>query len=319
MRAGAAPDCVVLIGGPTASGKSRLALALAEAFRGAVINADSMQLYRELAVLTARPGPAEEARAPHRLYGVLPAAEPCSAARWRALALAAIEEACEEGRVPILVGGTGLYFRALLKGLAPVPAVPGAVRRRVRELFEREGGAAFHARLAERDPEMAARLGPGDRQRLTRAFEVLEASGRSLAEWQRERPQGPGLGGRMVALRLEPPRALLYAACDARFDVMLEKGALEEAHRIAALGLDPGLPAMKAVGLRELIAHLGGEMSLDEARAEAKMATRRYAKRQLTWFRHQWGEAHVFSAPYDDALEREAALLLRRYGLTGPA
>lgn len=307
-------DRVVLIGGPTASGKSRLALALAEEFGGVVINADSMQLYRELAVLTARPGAAETARAPHRLYGIVPAAEACSAARWRTLALAAIAQAREAGRLPILVGGTGLYFRALLKGLAPVPPVPATVRLKARALFERLGGPAFRAQLAKRDPEMAARLAPNDCQRLVRAFEVLEATGRSLASWQRAAPAGAALALGTLALRLEPPRAALYAACDARFDAMLEQGALDEARRIAALGLDPGLPAMKAVGLRELLAHLAGGLDFETARAKAKQATRRYAKRQLTWFRHQWPEAHVFSAPYGPATGAQALRLLRRSG-----
>lgn len=280
---------VVVIGGPTASGKSALALAVAEAFGGTVINADSMQVYRELEILTARPGTAELSRAPHRLYGVMSASEPCSAARWRELALAEIEMSHGAGRLPVLVGGTGLYLRALLDGLSPIPEVPPEVRAAARNRMAALGGPAFHAELARRDPVMAARLAPGDRQRLVRAWEVLEATGRSLADWQAEParadPDAPRLTP--LCLVLEPPRAAVYAACDARFRAMLEAGALEEVRRLAALHLDPALPAMKAVGVPELMAHLRGEIDLLSAIAAAQQATRRYAKRQFTWFRHQ--------------------------------
>jgi tRNA dimethylallyltransferase len=223
-----ASRAVMLIAGPTASGKSALALDLAEAFGVVVINADSMQVYRELRVLTARPGADEEARAPHRLYGVLPAAEACSAARWRALALAEIDAAWRARRLPILVGGTGLYFEALAKGLAPVPDVPDEVRAAARERHARHGGEAFHAALAERDAEMAARLAPGDTQRLIRAWEVIEATGLSLAEWQRREAPGEGLCAAIHSVVLAPPRAALYAACDARFAEMMTRGALAE-------------------------------------------------------------------------------------------
>ena len=315
-RAGDGAGAIVLVGGPTASGKSALALDLAEALDGVVINADSMQLYRELRIVTARPGPEDEARAPHRLFGVLPAAEACSAARWRALALDEIAAARGAGRLPVLVGGTGLYFRALTDGLAPVPEVPAAGRAAARACHARLGGAAFHAELAGRDPEMAARLEPGDSQRLARAWEVIEATGVSLAEWQRRQGPAAGFGGPVLALVLAPPRPALYAVCDARFLAMVERGALAEVAALEALGLDRGLPAMKAVGVRELGRHLGGEASLDEAIAAAQQATRNYAKRQLVWFRRQMAGARTYESLYGPELRARVVDEARRYVLT---
>lgn len=276
----------VVIAGPTASGKSRLALDLAAAHRGTVINADSMQVYRELRILTARPGEVETARVPHRLYGILSAAEPCSAARWRGLALAAIEEARKDRRLPILVGGTGLYLRALFDGLAEIPPIPQAVRDAARARHRALGGQAFHAELARRDPESAARLAPGDTQRLVRAWEVVEATGRSLPEWQRAGGTSAGVHAFRTILVM-PPRDTLYAACDARFDAMVAAGALDEVRALLALGPDPALPAMKSLGVRELALHLAGEWTLEQAADKARRATRNYAKRQITWFRHQ--------------------------------
>src|SRR4051812_3908656 len=223
---------VLAIGGPTASGKSALALDAAEAFGGTVINADSMQVYADLAVLTARPGPEALARVPHRLYGVLPATEACSAARWRDMALDAIAEAAGQGRLPVVVGGTGLYLRALMEGLAEIPSVPAPVRADARARHARLGGPAFHAGLAARDPAMAARLAPGDTQRLIRAWEVLEATGRSLADWQAAPSAGPPPGLRFATLVLDPPRDALYAACDGRFRAMVAAGALDEVARL---------------------------------------------------------------------------------------
>lgn len=280
---------VVVIGGPTASGKSALALAVAEEFGGTIINADSMQVYRELAVLTARPGPADLARAPHRLYGVLGVAERCSAARWRELAVAEIVASHRARRLPIVVGGTGLYLKALLDGLSPIPDIPPAIREAALSRLAAQGAPAFHAELGRRDPAMAARLQPQDRQRLVRAWEVLEATGRSLAEWQRDRPQpgpdDPALAP--IAFVLEPPRAALYTACDGRLTAMLAAGALDEVAALDRRGLAPDLPALKAVGVPELLAHLRGELTLPAALAAAQQATRRYAKRQITWFRNQ--------------------------------
>lgn len=280
---------VVVIGGPTASGKSALALAVAEEFGGTIINADSMQVYRELAVLTARPGPADLARAPHRLYGVLGVAERCSAARWRELAVAEIVASHRARRLPIVVGGTGLYLKALLDGLSPIPDIPPAIREAALSRLAAQGAPAFHAELGRRDPAMAARLQPQDRQRLVRAWEVLEATGRSLAEWQRDRPRpgpdDPALAP--IAFVLEPPRAALYTACDGRLTAMLAAGALDEVAALDRRGLAPDLPALKAVGVPELLAHLRGELTLPAALAAAQQATRRYAKRQITWFRNQ--------------------------------
>lgn len=275
---------MVLVTGPTASGKSALAARLAQAFGGVVINADSMQIYRDLAVLTARPGPAETALAPHRLFGALDAAEACSAGRWRELALAEIEAARAEGRLPVLCGGTGLYLRALTEGIAELPEVPDVVRAEARRLHAELGGPAFHARLAERDPETAARLHENDSQRLIRAWEVLEATGKPLSAWQREaEAAAPAYDFRRIVVL--PPRAEIYASCDARFDAMLEAGALEEVEALRTRRLDPHLPAMKALGVPELIRHLEGEIALEEAAEAARTFTRRYAKRQITWLR----------------------------------
>ena len=275
----------LLITGPTASGKSRLAVAVAEEFRGTVINADSMQVYRDLAVLTARPGPAELGRVPHRLFGVLDASELCSAARWLDLAEAEIAAAAAEGRLPIVVGGTGLYLKALLKGLAPVPEIPGEVRRAARALHKEIGGERFHAALAGRDPEGAARLNPGDTQRLIRAYEVVVATGRSLLDWQREQARATRAG--VAGVVLLPPREVLYAAIDARFASMAGAGALEEVRSLIARNLSPDLPALKAVGVPELARHLKGVITLEAAISAAQQSSRRYAKRQMTWLRTQ--------------------------------
>jgi tRNA dimethylallyltransferase len=276
---------IVVIAGPTASGKSALALAVAEVLGGTIINADAMQVYRDLAVLAARPGPAEMARVPHRLYGMIDAAENCSVGRWRALALDEVAAAHDGGRPPILAGGSGLYLHALLEGLAPVPAIPPEVRAAARALFDELGPAAFHRRLAERDPEAAARLGTSDRLRLVRAYEVVVASGKPLVEWQRRQPAERRWPGAAVVLL--PPRDALYAACDARFRRMMEAGAVAEVEALLARHLPAHLPAMKAVGVREIAAWLAGRISRDEAIAAAQQATRRYAKRQYTWLRHR--------------------------------
>ncbi|HWA45506.1 MAG TPA: tRNA (adenosine(37)-N6)-dimethylallyltransferase MiaA [Hypericibacter adhaerens] len=283
---------VLVIAGPTASGKSALALALAQRLRGTLINADSMQLYRELAVLSARPTPGEMALVPHRLFGRLPAAEPCSAGRWRELALDAIAATRAEGRLPILVGGTGLYLEALMRGIADLPAVPEEIRRRLQARMKGEGGlAALYEELGARDPAAAARIEPTDRQRILRALELYEATGKPLSAWQAEAEQGPPPDLAFQACLLMPPRAALYAACDRRFAHMVETGALEEVRGLLALGLDPALPAMKAIGVAELGGYLAGKTTLDEAVAAGQQATRRYAKRQFTWFRHRLPEA----------------------------
>jgi len=278
-------DPVIIIAGPTASGKSALALALAETYGGTIVNADALQVYRDLKILTARPDTAAEARAPHRLYGYLDAAERGSVAQWRALALAEIATATATDSLPILVGGTGLYLRALTEGLATVPDIPPDIRAEATALYLELGGDAFRQHLSALDPQAATRLPSGDRTRLTRAYEVVRATGVPISDWQKE--AGSPAPYRFAILLVMPPRAALYAACDARFAAMIDAGALDEARTLLARGLDPGLPAMKAVGVPELIRHLRGELTLPEAIAGAQQATRRYAKRQTTWFRHQ--------------------------------
>lgn len=281
-----APPPITLIYGPTASGKSALALELAEAAGGVIVNADSQQLYADLEVLSARPGAADMARVDHRLYGVADAAQAWSAGRWLRAALKELARAEAEGRPVFVVGGTGLYLAALTEGLAEVPPVDEAVRAQVARALEVGGEAAFRAALAGQDPAAEARIAPGDRQRLVRAMAVVLATGRSLSDWRREtRP--PIAADRWTALVLEPDRAELYARCDARVDAMLEGGAVEEVRRLRARGLSPDLPAMKAVGVRELGAWLDGGCTREAAVEAMKAATRRYAKRQLTWARNQ--------------------------------
>jgi tRNA dimethylallyltransferase len=277
---------IIVIAGPTASGKSALALGLAEALGGTVINADSMQVYRDLAVVTARPGAEELARAPHRLYGELDGAELCSAARWAGLAGAAIAAARAAGSLPILCGGTGLYLRTLLYGIAPVPAIPDEIRQAARQCHAELGGVAFQAELARLDPEAAARLKPGDSQRLIRAYEVVTATGRPIGDWQRSQPLAAADFDPLV-FTLLPPRDALYAAIDTRFAGMVAAGALAEVEKLMARRLDPALPVMKAVGVPELSAYLKDEIALETAISQAQQASRRYAKRQFTWFRHQ--------------------------------
>jgi tRNA dimethylallyltransferase len=275
-----------VVAGPTASGKSALALRLARALGGTVVNADSMQVYRELRVLTARPTPEEEAAVPHRLYGVRPAAEAASVAWWREAALGAMAEARAAGRLPILCGGTGLYLLSLTEGLSAVPPVPEAARAEARGLLAALGAPALHARLAAADLETAAGLRPGDGQRVARAWEVWRGTGRGLAAWRREGAHTGPAPWRFAAILLAPPRAALRAAIEARFDAMLAAGALEEVRALVARGLDPALPAMRAHGVPELAATLAGRMDLAAARRRATLNTGRYTKRQATWFRH---------------------------------
>jgi tRNA dimethylallyltransferase len=300
---------VIVVAGPTASGKSALALAIAEAFGGTVINADSMQVYRELPVLTAQPSAADRVLAPHVLYGVLPAAERCTAGRWRELALSEIAAARAKGRLPVVTGGTGLYLKALTEGLAPIPDVPPQVRADVAALHERLGAAGFHAALAERDPVMAARLAPGDTQRVRRAYEVVAATGRSLASYQADTAAEDST---FVKLLLMPPRELLNAACDARCHAMIASGVLEEVRALLAQDLPPDLPAMKALGVRDLARHVRGELGLDEAVALFQRGTRQYAKRQYTWFRHQLPDAQVWDAQFSESLKVEIFSFIRK-------
>ncbi|WP_323989567.1 tRNA (adenosine(37)-N6)-dimethylallyltransferase MiaA [Nguyenibacter sp. L1] len=276
---------VLVIAGPTCSGKSALAMAVAHATNGVVINADSMQVYRELRIVTARPSPQDEAELPHRLYGILPAAQPGSVAWWRTQALAEIRAAWSAGRMPILCGGTGMYLRALTDGLTDIPDPGPAARAEARALVEAEGPAALHARLAKYDPETAATLRPSDSQRLARAWEVLSGTGRGMIHWRRAATLPP-LACRMIAVRLDPPRDILRAAIAARFAVMLRTGAVDEVRALLAHSLPPSLPAMRAHGVPELTAWLHGEQTLEEAAHHAVLATGRYTRRQATWFAH---------------------------------
>ncbi len=260
-------------------------MALARRLRGTVVNADSMQVYRELRVVTARPGPAEEALVPHRLYGIRAAAEPGSVAWWRDEALQAIAAAQAEGRVPILCGGTGMYLAALTGGIAPIPDPGPAARMEARALLAAIGPAALHARLAAADPATAAGLRPGDGQRLARGWEVWRGTGSGLAAWQAM--TAPQAGARFRMILLDPPRAELRGAIAARFSAMLEAGALDEVRALLRLGLAPTLPAMRAHGVPELAAFLRGEITLGEAERRAVLATGQYTKRQATWFRHR--------------------------------
>ena len=277
----------VLIAGPTASGKSALALALAEKIGGAIVNADSMQVYRDLRVITARPSRAEEERVPHRLYGHVDAGENNSVGQWCRDVGSALAKIAGEGRIPILVGGTGLYFKALTSGLAAVPPIPADIREQVRGRLQSDGVALLYAELKQRDPKTAQRLMPNDRARICRALEVMLATGRSLSDWHHEGMPALVDPKRAAKVFLTCERKELVARIGMRFGTMLEAGALDEVRWLAARKLDPLLPAMKAHGVPWLIRHLNGEISRDEAAAGAVMDTRRYAKRQLTWFRNQ--------------------------------
>lgn len=287
---------------------------MAAAIGGTIINGDSLQIYRDLRILTARPGEAAEARVPHRLYGFLDAAERGSAARWRSLALDEIARATRAGRIPLLVGGTGLYLRAVTEGLAPVPEIPAEVRQEAIRTHRELGGVAFRDRLAELDPEAARRLFPGDSQRLRRAYEVVRATGLTIGTWHRQAQSAAAY--RFGTILLMPPRDRLYATCNARFLRMIDAGALAEAEAIAARRLDPALPAMKAVGLPELLSYLSGDVPLDTAIAAAQRSTRRYAKRQMTWFRHQTTPDLLLDAQFSESLLRCSRHFIDRFLLT---
>ncbi len=286
------PDIILLMAGPTASGKSKIALKLASLLGGMIINADSMQVYRDLSGLTARPDAADEACVPHRMYGFMDAAEACSAALWHTALEAALEEAGRLSLMPIIVGGTGLYFRVALEGLSHIPAIPDELREDIRGDLTAEGAAALHAVLENEDPEMAVRLAPGDGQRIARALEVIRATGRSLASWQKHKGKAilkqADSEGRVVKIILEVPRDELYARIDARFDQMIESNVIKEVQSLLDRKLDPGLPVMRALGVPHLGAFIRGEIDLPQAVQKAKTESRRLAKRQITWFNNQF-------------------------------
>jgi len=282
---GASLPHALIVAGPTASGKSALALGLAQRLNGTIINADAMQCYRELRIVTARPSREDEAQAPHALYGIRPAVEPGNAAWWRAQALAAMGAAHAEGRLPILCGGTGMYFSTLTDGIAEIPECGEQARAEARFLLAEHGPQGLHAALAKVDQATAARLRPSDSQRVARAWEVWRGTGRGLAAWQAETPiPAPW---RFTAIVLDPPRDILRAAINGRLSAMLEAGMVEEVRDFLALELDPVLPAMRAHGVPELAAHFLGETSLHEAIRRIATATGQYTKRQATWFRHR--------------------------------
>ncbi|MDP2205224.1 MAG: tRNA (adenosine(37)-N6)-dimethylallyltransferase MiaA [Alphaproteobacteria bacterium] len=296
---------VIVIGGPTASGKSGLALDVARTRGGVIINADSMQVYAGLPILTAQPPAEDLAAAPHRLYGTLPPADVCSAARWRDMAMDEIDAARAQNSLPVIVGGTGFYIRALTEGLSPMPAVPEEIRHRLGTEIAAAGNSAFHARLAACDPVMAAKLHPGNTQRLVRAMEILEHTGKSLAYWQSLPPVPPPAHLRFIKIALLPPRDWLYARCDERFSHMLAHGGIEEARAFPSPKGDHSWPLHKALGYPELRAFIDGRASQSEAVAEAQQSTRHYAKRQITWFRHQMKADIVLDAP--DAAQLDGA------------
>ncbi|HEY4112736.1 MAG TPA: tRNA (adenosine(37)-N6)-dimethylallyltransferase MiaA [Rhizomicrobium sp.] len=281
------PDAI-LIAGPTASGKSAAALALAEQAGGIIVNADSMQVYAEPRILTARPSDEDMARVPHLLYGHASVRDAYSAGRYQADAAQALTRAREMKRVPIFTGGTGLYFGVLTEGLTLVPPIPPEIRAGVEARWKEIGAEAFHAELAERDPISALRYPPSDTQRTLRAYEVFEGTGVALPEWQKSMGKPLLAGMKLARFVIAPPRDELYAGIDARFDRMVEQGAMEEADRIAALS--PAPSAAKILGLRELVAAHRGEMSLQAAKEAARTASRQYAKRQITWFRNRMAD-----------------------------
>jgi len=288
----------VLIAGPTASGKSALALAVAENLGGVIVNADSMQVYRDLRIITARPTADDEIRAPHELYGFVDAAENYSVGRWCRDVEETLREIGEQGRVPILVGGTGLYFKALTSGLAAVPPIPADIRADVRGRLQQEGAPALHAELMRLDPATAQRVTANDRSRISRALEVVLATGRALSDWHREGLPPLIDPARAVKVFITCERKELVRRIEVRFDAMIKSTALDEVRRLAERRLDPALPAMKAHGVPWLIRHLNGEISREEAIAGAVMDTRRYAKRQLTWFRNQMND-WIWADPND--------------------
>jgi tRNA dimethylallyltransferase len=300
---------VIVITGPTASGKSALALGLAERRNGTVINADAMQTYDAFPILTAQPTAEERRRVPHAMYGVLPLSETLSAARWRDLASAEIEACLAAGRTPILCGGSGLYLRTLMQGIAAIPDVPGAVRDQANAEWQSMGAEIFRARLAEKDPAIVARLKPGDRQRHVRAWEVWAATGRPLSVWQAGEGERPGW--RFVTVLLAPDRGWLRARIETRFDAMLKAAVLTEVRAVFDRHPDPRWPGLKAHGAPELFGYFRGELGLDEARQIAIDHTRQYAKRQMTWFRHQMAPDLVVDPTSEGNLERTEKLLTK--------
>ncbi len=307
---------VLIIAGPTASGKSALAIALAKQFSGVIINADSMQVYKQIKVLTARPTSKDLQQAAHRLYGILNADDPCSVGRWLDLAIVEIRAAWVDGKLPVIVGGTGLYLKALLEGLAPIPHIPHDMRKKAILHHQMLGGVLFRQELAEIDAESAARIPVGDTQRLIRAYEVADATGRTLSDWQKKHPIKPPLNALHGVVTLLPERKILYDRVNKRFDFMIENGALAEVLALDKMCLDPVLPAMKALGVQELRAAINGDKTLNRATDDAKRATRQFAKRQMTWFRNQLKTDLTLFAQYSERIEAEIFSFVDQFLLT---
>ena len=293
---------LLIIAGPTASGKSKLALDVADRLNGIVINADSMQVYREMRILTARPSPEDEGRVSHRLYGVLSVTERCSVGLWREMAIREIEKAWNDVKLPVVVGGTGLYLKVLLGGISKIPEVKPEIRNKVMLFHDKIGPKAFHAELAKVDFEAAERLHEADTQRLTRAYEVYLATGTPLSSWHQYASTTQSINADVQTLVLQPPREGLYNTCNERFETMLEGGALDEVRGLMKLQLDPSMPVMKALGVLELLSYIKGEISFEQAKDDAKRATRNYAKRQMTWFRNQNEKANYIFAQYSERI-----------------
>lgn len=285
-----------MIAGPTASGKSALALELAEKTGGVILNADSQQMYAELRILTARPSAADEARAPHRLYGTMSAAEACSVGKWLKFAEMEIDWARAAGKPAIVVGGTGMYLKALMEGMANIPAIDPSIRAQAKNDMDAMGRAAFHERLSAIDPEISVKLRPSDTQRVLRAYEVWLGTGKPLSWWQNKNEKPKYNNNLFRIFKVEVERAELYARCDARVLVMLKHGALHEVKNLLTLQLPTDLPAMRVIGVPELSAHVRGEISLEASTLAMQQATRNYAKRQMTWFRNQLAGAEIISA-----------------------
>ena len=306
---------VIVITGPTASGKSALGVDAALALDGEIINADSMQIYKELDVITARPDKAALEKVPHHLYGTIPGSSRCSVEQWRTLAIQEIDKVHKRDKMPILVGGTGMYIRALEKGIAEVPDIPDVIRERGRTRLAQIGGEAFKAELSLLDPEMGEKLNPGDSQRLARAWEVVTHTGKSLLHWQRE-AEGKVPNYDFIRFALVPPREELYDNCNKRFEIMLDQGGLKEVENLLALSLDSSLPIMKALGVPELAEYIQGKMSLEDAISRAQQNTRRYGKRQMTWIRTQYNDAEIVNEKYSERLRGHFFNFIRQSGLT---
>ena len=307
---------VVIIAGPTACGKTELALQIAEAFDGEIVNADSMQVYKELRILTARPSDEEESRVPHHLFGCLPVSERCSAGMWLKMAQDVLTDIHARDKLPIIAGGTGLYIKALTDGLAKIPEVPVEIFEGVQSHFDEVGGERFKTELALVDPGASERLPATDRQRLIRAAAVFAATGQTLSEWQRVQTSEPGYAARYGTVVLMPPRDEIYAAINARFDQMMDQGAMAEAEAFAELGIPSDLPSARAVGVAELLRVIRGEMTLEAAVTKAKTSSRNLAKRQITWFKRQIRADMTSDEKYMERDNEKIFAFIRQFVLT---